>query len=87
MKKVVDEFVFSFVSVFQTENDTLKQMVIRDGHDKQLIQHISSNLNGSQKNNFRFSGQTTREKTDDEIQRISKNLVQSNDRVVRLINL
>jgi hypothetical protein len=31
---------FCFFQVFQSENDTLKQLVIRDGHDKQTISQL-----------------------------------------------
>jgi hypothetical protein len=36
----------SFVlKVFQSENDTLKQLVIRDGHDKQTISELQRQNN------------------------------------------
>jgi hypothetical protein len=49
ISKIKPFFSFSF-EVFQSENDTLKQLVIRDGHDKQ-IQRIS---NGYSNQNNRF---------------------------------
>lgn len=33
-----------FVLVFQTENDTLKQIVIRDGHEKPSSHELQFNL-------------------------------------------
>ena len=50
-------FSFSFISlnssflfeVFQSESDTLKQLVIRDGHDKQITNQFHLNLNSLQR--------------------------------------
>jgi hypothetical protein len=41
--------IFFFSEVFHSENDTLKQLVIRDGHDKQTINQLHLNLNSLQR--------------------------------------
>jgi hypothetical protein len=46
-KFIENRILFSsfYFKVFQSENDTLKQLVIRDGHDKQRISNGYSNQN------------------------------------------
>ncbi|CAF3705459.1 unnamed protein product [Rotaria socialis] len=56
--------------LFQTENDTLKQIVIRDGHDKQTISQIQFNSNALQRQYNKSN--KDKETVDDEVRRISK---------------
>ncbi|CAF5186627.1 unnamed protein product [Rotaria magnacalcarata] len=66
--------------LFQTENDTLKQIVIRDGHDKQTISQIQYNSNALQRQ-YNKSNED-KETVDDEVRRISKSRSQE---VIRFV--
>ncbi|CAF0783997.1 unnamed protein product [Rotaria sordida] len=56
--------------LFQTENDTLKQIVIRDGYDKKTINQLQFNLNTLQRQNNK--SQKDKGTINDESHRISK---------------
>ncbi|CAF2788060.1 unnamed protein product [Rotaria sp. Silwood2] len=56
--------------LFQTENDTLKQIVIRDGHEKKAISQVQFNLNTLQRQHNK--SQKDKETSDDELHRLSK---------------